>query len=505
MSADACALYVAARTILIDTGLTDTDARLRRPAASVAALDAAVVHDAATLAATLSSFRRRHGYGRAIAAPQIGIARRMLALDLGAGPFVLLNPEITWRSDETVELWDDCFSVPDRLVRVRRHRSISLDYRDAQFRRRRWERLPPDLAELLQHEIDHLDGVLMTDRATGPDAIRPASERATLVDAQRREHRLSLDRIVEASHRIDPAFTNSPQFVSAPLSQALDCTLALKVETVNPIRSFKGRGADWFVARRVEAGDRRALICASAGNFGQALAYAGAKYGIPVVVFAARNANALKVERMRALGADVRLEGADFDSAKTAARLLATAVGTELVEDGLMPAISEGAGTIALELLARDDAYDAIVVPLGNGALLNGMARWIKAVSPATRVVGVVANGAPAMADSWRDGRIVEHASTNTIADGIAVRVPIAEALADMHGLVDEVLGVDDDALVDAMRRVHAHHGLVIEPAGAAGLAAVIAHKAAFARQRVATVLAGGNLTAQQVRQWLAA
>lgn len=500
MSAEASALYVSARTIL-----TDTDARLRRVAEPVAALDDAVVHDAAALAGTLSAFRRRHGYGRAIAAPQIGIARRMLALDLGAGPIVLFNPVVTWRSDETFELWDDCFSVPDRLVRVRRHASISLDYRDAQFRRRHWEKLPPELAELLQHEIDHLDGVLMTDRAVGPDATRPMSERARLVDAHRPAHRLSLDRIVEASHRIDPAFVQSPQFVSAPLSQALGCTLTLKVETVNPIRSFKGRGADYFVARRVDAGDRRALICASAGNFGQALAYAGGKHGIPVVVFAARNANTLKIERMRALGADVRLEGTDFDAAKDAARLLAHAVGTEFIEDGLVPAISEGAGTIALELLARDDAYDAIVVPLGNGALINGMARWIKAVSPATRVIGVVASGASAMADSWRAGRAIEHARTDTIADGIAVRVPIREALADMHGLVDDVLAVDDAALVDAMRRVHAHHGLVVEPAGAAGLAALVAHAPAFAQRRVATVLAGGNLTAQQVRTWLAA
>jgi len=181
------------------------------------------------------------------------------------------------------------------------------------------------------------------------------------------------------------------------------------------------------------------------------------------------------------------------------------AVGTELIEDGLVPEISEGAGTIALELYARDEAYDAVVVPLGNGALLNGMARWIKAVSPATRVIGVASAGASAMADSWRERRCVEHARADTIADGIAVRVPIAAALDDMRDIVDDVLLVDDDALIDAMRRVHVHHGLVIEPAGAAGLAALIAHAPAFARQRVATVLAGGNLTAQQVRQWLAA
>ena len=500
MSVETSPLYVAAHPIL-----TDADPRLREAAAPLAALDDAAVRDAAALCATLADFRRRHGYGRAIAAPQIGIARRMIAIDLGAGPFVVANPEITWRSEETFEVWDDCFSVPDQLARVRRHRSISLDYRDLKFRRRRWERLPPDLAELLQHEIDHLDGVLMTDRAVGADAVRPMSERSKLVDAQRPAHRLSLERIRDAARRIDPVFLHSPQFVSAPLSRDLGCTLTLKIETINPIRSFKGRGADYFVARRVDRADRRALICASAGNFGQALAYAGAKYDIPVVVFAARNANTLKIERMRALGADVRLEGDDFDGAKAAARRLAQANGSELIEDGLMHEISEGAGTLAIELLARDDVFDTVLVPLGNGALLNGMARWIKAASPSTRVVGVVSAGATAMADSWHRNAIVEHAQTQTIADGIAVRVPIPAAVDDMRGLVDDVVAVDDAALIEAMRRAHTHHGVVIEPAGAAGLAALIANPAAYAQQRVATVLAGGNLTAQQVRTWLAA
>jgi threonine dehydratase len=393
--------------------------------------------------------------------------------------------------------------VPDRLVRVRRHRSISLGYRDERFRLRRWDRLPPDLAELLQHEIDHLDGILMTDRATGDGAVRPASDRAALVDAVRPARRLSLARIDQAPRQIDPAFLATPQFVSEPLSEQLGCQLTLKVEMLNPIRSFKGRGTSLFVADRT--GDAQSpLVCASAGNFGQGLAYACRARRLPLIVYAARDANPLKLDRMRALGAEVRLSGDDFDAAKDAAEAFAAAHGATLVVDGRDPAISEGAGTIARELLAGGDAYDAVFVPVGNGALINGVARWIKARSPATRVIGVCSRDAPAMADAFRAGRVAaaSTAPPRTIADGIAVRVAIPEAVADMAGVVDDIVLTSDAALIRAMRLLHEHAGVVVEPAGAAGLAALLSIPD-LAGSSVATVLCGGNLTPEQIRAWL--
>ena len=316
-------------------------------------------------------------------------------------------------------------------------------------------------------------------------------------------HRLSLQNIAEAARTIDPVFLHSPQFLSEPMSAQLGCRLTLKVETVNPIRSFKGRGADFFLAQRVQRGDTSPLVCASAGNFGQALAYACRRRDVSVIVFAAHNANALKVERMRALGADVRLAGKDFDEAKATARDFAAQHGASFVEDGHDPAISEGAGSIAVELLAGDAAFDVVTVPLGDGALINGMARWIKARSPATRVIGVVSRGAPAMALSWRAGKVQSTDSANTIADGISVREPVAIALDDMRSLVDDVIEVDEDTLISAMRLAHRHAGLVIEPAGVAGLAALLQYPELFAGAEVATVLCGGNLTSQQIHNWL--
>jgi len=121
--------------------------------------------DAADLLETLLDLKRRLGFGRGLAAPQIGVARRMIAFDCALGRFVAVNPAITWRSAERQEVLDDCFSVPDARVRVLRHASVSLCCSDAEGATRVFQHLPPDLAELVQHEIDHLDGVLMTARA----------------------------------------------------------------------------------------------------------------------------------------------------------------------------------------------------------------------------------------------------------------------------------------------------------------------------------------------------
>jgi threonine dehydratase len=314
--------------------------------------------------------------------------------------------------------------------------------------------------------------------------------------------RLSLERIEDAAAIIDPVFRGTPQLEFEPLSRALGAELVLKVETLNPIRSFKGRGADFLLDG---LSDRTPLVAASAGNFGQGLAYAARKRGVTVTVFAATGANPLKVARMRELGADVVLAGDDFDAAKAAAREHAARRGLRFVEDGRDVAIAEGAGSIAVELLRSPKPFDAVLVPLGNGALVAGIGTWVKDKAPSTRVIGVVAGGAPAMALSWRRGEVVSTASSATIADGIAVRVPVPEALADMRGVVDEVVEVEDAAMLAAMRLLLAHAGLMAEPAGVAGIAALLADRERYAGRRVATPICGSNLTPEQIAAWLGA
>jgi threonine dehydratase len=233
------------------------------------------------------------------------------------------------------------------------------------------------------------------------------------------------------------------------------------------------------------------------------MAYAARERRLPLTVFTSAGASTVKIERMRAMGAEVRTAGHNPDDAHQAARVFAAEAGAVLVEDGRDPAIAEGAGTIGLELLRWSETFDSIVLPLGDGALLGGVARWVKEYSPTTRMIGVCAAGSPAMHRSWRS-KVPTSVPPATIADGIAVQTPFAEAVANVVELADDILFVEDSTLIAAMRLVHRELGLVLEPSGAAGLAALVAHPAQFREKLVGTVLTGGNLTVEQMKLWLA-
>jgi threonine dehydratase len=303
---------------------------------------------------------------------------------------------------------------------------------------------------------------------------------------------LSLVRIAAASAAIDPVFRNSAQFVCEGLSAELGAPVMLKVETLNPIRSFKGRGSSWFAQNFADKS--RAVICASAGNFGQGVAYAGTRAGLTVKVVAATTASPLKLDAMRRFGAEVILHGHDFDAAKLHAAELARQTGGYFLEDGREPAIAEGAGTIAVELLQAPMRPAALYVPVGNGSLICGIAAWVKAHAPEIRIVGICPEGAPSMLRSWREGRVVTTERADTIADGLAVRLPVDEAVAYMRTCVDDVVPVSDARMKEAMRLLFRHAGLAIEPSGAAGIAAIM--DAPRSDAPVATVLCGGNVRA---------
>ena len=311
---------------------------------------------------------------------------------------------------------------------------------------------------------------------------------------------LSPQTIEHAANTIDPVFLNTPQFELDGLNTRLDTRMVLKVETLNPIRCFKGRGTDYFVRQNSQVSS---LVCASAGNFGQGIAYACRKQAIPLTVFAAKTANPLKLERMRQLGAEIKLAGLDFDAAKDAAKVYAAERGQPFLEDGREVEIAIGAGTIGLELSNYSAPIETLLIPVGNGALINGIATWFKAKQPTTQVIGVVAKEAPAMDLSWRQGQMIKTEKVNTIADGIAVRKPVPEALQRMATTVDDIVQVADDAILEAMRLIYESVGIIVEPAGAVGVAAAMAYKGRFAEQLLATPLCGSNLTKAQIEQWL--
>jgi threonine dehydratase len=224
-----------------------------------------------------------------------------------------------------------------------------------------------------------------------------------------------------------------------------------------------------------------------------------------VTVFAARSANQFKVSRMRDFGADVRLEGSDFADAKAAARAHASLTGSRFIEDGREPQIAEGAGTIGAELSRWPEPFDALLVPIGDGSLIAGIGTWVKAKMPGTQVIGVCAAGAPAVALSWRAGRPISTPAADTIADGIWVRNPVPEALDLIRAVVDDVVLVTDDSMLAAIRLLFAEAGLVVEPAGAAGLASLLEQPTRWRGARVATPVCGGNLTQDQIGRWLTA
>jgi threonine dehydratase len=313
--------------------------------------------------------------------------------------------------------------------------------------------------------------------------------------------RISARAIEEARICIGPEFLESRQVEHKGLSRAVGVQLVCKIESENAVGSFKGRGAESFV-NALPAGVK-ALVTASAGNFGLALAYAGKRRGIVVTVFAAETASPGKIERIRSAGGAVKLIGRDFDEAKNHARLAAEQMNVMYVEDGREPAIAAGAGTMAIEITRSARPIRSMLVPLGNGALLAGIGCWFRAHSPHTRIVGVCAEGAPAMARSWQTHTAISTPSVDTIADGIAVRVPVLEALADLEGVVDDIVLVSDDAMKLALRLIYQHLGSIAEPAGAAGIAALISHTT-LAQGVVCTPITGGNATRDQLLAWIA-
>ena len=286
-----------------------------------------------------------------------------------------------------------------------------------------------------------------------------------------------------AAEAIDPVFIATPQFVHDGLSERLGVPVVVKVETVNPIRSFKGRGT-WVAVRGLAGegtiGPDRPIVVASAGNFGQGVAYAARPLGVPAVVFTSRHANSSKVARMRALGAAVIESGEDFDDARTASEAYAVEHGAELLVDGDDPRIATGAATLALEITdaieaGRLPALAVASVPVGNGALIDGVGAWLRHAAPGIRVVGVQAEGAAAMTLSFAAARPIDTPSATTYADGIASRIAIPRAVELMAGRVDEMHTVGEAALHAAQVELTDALGITVEGAAAASWAGLLA------------------------------
>ncbi|TYK51342.1 threonine ammonia-lyase [Actinomadura decatromicini] len=316
--------------------------------------------------------------------------------------------------------------------------------------------------------------------------------------------RLDLARIRAARQVIDPLFLDSPLYRCEALEPVLGCAVSVKLETANPVRSFKGRGTELVASLLAESGPR-AAVCASAGNLGQALAWSGRKRGLDVTVVASRFAPAAKLDRIRALDAALELVDGDFDLARERAAAIARHDGVRLVEDSLDIETCEGAATIGLELAEPAGAvppFDAVLIALGGGAMATGVGHVLKALAPDVEVICVQPAGAPAMTLSWRGRRVVTTDSTDTIADGVAGRRPIAAVLDDLLLVADDAVLVEEASIIEGMRLLLDHAGLVVEPSAALGVAAVLEDRDRFAGRHVAAIVCGGNVDMDAYRQW---
>lgn len=316
--------------------------------------------------------------------------------------------------------------------------------------------------------------------------------------------RLSLDRIEAAAGELSKVFVGTPQYECESLSETLGCSVTLKVETLNPIRCFKGRGTEIALLRAIKQG-ARSVVCASAGNLGQAVAYCSRERRIRATVVASRWANETKLHRIASLGAKLQLVDGDIEVARDVAKRIARTEGAHLIEDSENIGTCEDAATIGLELVSVSNggAFDEVLIALGGGAMATGVGFVLKERSPKTKVICVQPAGAPAMTLSWRARSVVQTETMDTIADGVAGRFPIPEVLEDLLVVADDALLVEESRIIQAMRLLYEHAGIIVEPSAALGVAALIEHRDKFTQKRVATIICGSNVCLHQFNQWM--
>jgi len=303
---------------------------------------------------------------------------------------------------------------------------------------------------------------------------------------------VGLAEIRQAAELVRGQVVRTPLVPAQRLSQTVGCELHLKLESLQATGSFKDRGALVKLSSLDEAQRRRGVIAMSAGNHAQGVAYFAQKLGIPATIVMPEFAPYLKVERTRGFGARVILTGDTLDASAVAARELAQSDGLTFVHPYDDERIVAGQGTIGLELLEDLPSLDAIVVPIGGGGLISGIAIAAKALKPDIEIYGVEVDRFPSTYQALRG--LPPTSGGTTLADGIAVKSPGKMTLEVIRALVSEVMIVDETAVEMAICALAEQQKLVAEGAGAAGVAAILAQPQRFAGRKVATILCGGNI-----------
>ena len=313
--------------------------------------------------------------------------------------------------------------------------------------------------------------------------------------------RIGRAEIERARARIAPHLRATPLVESGWLSRAAQAEVRLKLESTQVSSSFKARGALNAIARLREDGRNVAhVVTASAGNHGRAIAWAASLCSIRATIFTPRDAPAAKREAIREHGADLRDECDDYEDAEARARSYAGEHGVTFISPYNHEDVIAGAATIGLEILGAWPEVETIVVPIGGGGLISGIAAAMNAAAPHVQVVGVEAEASQPFTAARRDGRIVPVEVKPTIADGLGGNVEINTLTWPyIRDLVDRVVTVSEDDLHAAIRGLVAHDHLIAEGAGAAAPAAVASGRSKIENRRVAAILSGANIDREKL------
>jgi threonine dehydratase len=308
------------------------------------------------------------------------------------------------------------------------------------------------------------------------------------------------DDIVAARRLLAKSLTPTPLVTHPLLSQRLGAEAHVKLENTVPLGSFKLRGGLHLLASLTAEQRARGLVTATRGNHGQSLACAAQRHGVRCAVFVPLGNNADKNAAIAALGATVSSAGEDFDAAWEAALAHAAHTGMIAVHPSREPKLMAGYATVALEMLEQAaQPLDVLFVPVGGGSLAAGMGLVFKALSPHTRLIGVQSAAAPALARAWQSGEMREFPVGETLADGLAARVPAPETVAILREVLDDMVEVSEAQIADAIRCFAETLHQMAEGAGAAALAGAMRLRRRIAGERVGIVLSGGNITSSQL------
>lgn len=308
---------------------------------------------------------------------------------------------------------------------------------------------------------------------------------------------ITLDDVRAAARRIAPHLRPTPLYPYAGLDRLLDARVWVKHENHQPVGAFKVRGGVNLVSCLGEE-RRRGLIAASTGNHGQSVAYAARLFGVEARICAPENVNPVKLDAMQSLGAEVIVHGRDFDEAREHCEALAAEHGYRYVHSGDEPLLIAGVGTETLEIVEELPDVDAILVPVGGGSGAAGACIAAKSIRPEIEVIGVQSEAAPAAHESWRTRSLVEGTNA-TLAEGLATRVPFELPQRILWDLLDDFVLVSEAELLEATRAMIEHTRNLIEPAGAASLAAALRRRDRLRGRRVALVASGGNISPAQL------